>query len=360
MNAKIKQLIKQFLPTVIFLVVVLLIIYVIRILIFAGAFKIIKPNTKASVKHILQITSAEDIAIQQEKGLAFISSFRGMSFIAKQRKYDEGIYLCDINNNFSITNLTKNMKKDFHPHGISLYTNKNNKIFLFVINHRTDKDVVEIFEYFNKKLILKSTIFDPMLKNLNDILAIDENSFYATVDHRSTNKFCQLISSYLLLKTGSVILYKNNEVSQVAKNISFANGINESLDKKTIFVASTLYGEIKIYNRDITSDKLAFSYNIPLGTSPDNIDIDQSGDLIIGSHPKILQFSRYAKKKTKYSPSQILQVSINSKGNYKIRTLFIDNGSLVSASSVGVKYKNLLFIGTVYDNKVLVLKNYLQ
>ena len=58
------------------------------------------------------------------------------------------------------------------------------------------------------------------------------------------------------------------------------------------------------------------------------------------------------RKEGKTAPSEIIKVS-NGK---EVESIFEDDGNLISASSVAVRYKDLLFVGTVMDDYILVLK----
>jgi arylesterase/paraoxonase len=59
-------------------------------------------------------------------------------------------------------------KKNFNPHGLSVFENRQGKITVFVVNHRSKKvDTVEIFQYKEtpkeKILIHLKTVKSPLL-----------------------------------------------------------------------------------------------------------------------------------------------------------------------------------------------------
>ena len=75
-----------------------------------------------------------------------------------------------------------------------------------------------------------------------------------------------------------------------------------------------------------------------------NIEIDNDGNLWIGSHPKIQSFTRHAKDKINLSPSQVLRVSLDSSNQYSFDEIYLNAGEELSGSSVGAIYKNNLLI----------------
>ena len=92
--------------------------------------------------------------------------------------------------------------------------------------------------------------------------------------------------------------------------------------------------------------------SLRVGTVIDNIEPDEDGNLWIGAHPNLLAFASYAAGKRETAPSEIIKVS-NSK---EVESMFEDDGNLISAISLAARYKDLLFVGTVMDDYILVLK----
>ena len=107
--------------------------------------------------------------------------------------------------------------------------------------------------------------------------------------------------------------------------------------------------EVRMYDRDPASEALAFRQAIPLGSGPDNIEIDEHGDLWIGSHPKLLRIEAHRDDSTTLSPSQVLHVTPDG----KVDEVYLDDGSTISGSSVAAVRGNRLLIGEIFDEGFL-------
>ena len=84
----------------------------------------------------------------------------------------------------------------------------------------------------------------------------------------------------------------------------------------------------------------------------DNIELDDAGNLWIGSHPKALAFARHQKKQKKLSPSQVIKITLNDDEDI-VEEIFLNDGESLSGSSVATIYGNQLLIGPVFDERFL-------
>ena len=112
---------------------------------------------------------------------------------------------------------------------------------------------------------------------------------------------------------------------------------------------------VKVYQAKENGD-LDFVENIDCGTGVDNIEFAPDGKLWIGCHPSLLTFAEYAKGNLEVSPSEIITIDYKGKGDYKIESVFMDDGNHMSAATVAPVYNNQIFVGNVMDDKFLVLK----
>ena len=121
---------------------------------------------------------------------------------------------------------------DFIPHGMSHWIDSDGLVFLYVINHRRESDTVECFLYNAESLSLKhrSTIKDTSLSNLNDIVVVGLDEFYATHDHFFHSPFMRVLETFARLPWGVVSYYNANrkEAKTVAISLSYPNGIAKS------------------------------------------------------------------------------------------------------------------------------------
>jgi len=336
------------------IIIIVLAAFVARTLISAGQFKTIRPHYEGTCTRVAGLPGPEDITIHPVTGIAFVSSDDRRATLAG-KPVQGAIYALDRAAKGAIPRkLTAGFDRDFHPHGISLYLDDNGKAFLSVINHAKAGHFVEIFEYASGVLIHRESIAHPLMFSPNDLVAVGPHSFYVTNDHGFASRSWQMLEDFIPLKRSFVLYYAGKEMRVAAKGIGFANGINISADGKTLYLAATLDKAIHVFSRDAASGVLTPSYDIDLGTGPDNIELDTSGNLYVACHPKMLALLAHAKDKAKISPSQILKITIKGKGNDKVDELYLNDGKEISASSVAAPFKGGFLVGQVFDDHILI------
>lgn len=237
----------------------------------------------------------------------------------------------------------------FNPHGISIYTDeKDQSVYLFVVNHPEGKSQVEIFQFVQEEnsIMYLKTIRHELLHSVNDIVALGLETFYATNDHFFANPLLRQLGILLLQPWCTVIYYSPKEVKVVADIFYSANGINISPDNKYVYVSDVLDHAIKVM--EIQENKaLHHVKSVPVGSLCDNIEVDgDTGDLWMGCHPN-------GAKCIMYNPedppgSEVIRIQNIHSEKPIVSQVFADNGSLVSASSVATPYNGKLLIGSVF------------
>ena len=219
----------------------------------SGSFKLIDPHYDGNCMQVNGVSGPEDITVH-DNGLALISS-DNRRLTLKGTPIQGHIFSYNLNNESAqIEKLTDDIDFEFHPHGISVYENFD-KVVLFVVNHRKNKNTIEVFHLINNKLFFKKTIYDDLLNSPNDIVAINENEFYLTNDHGHSTAFGKMIEDYLQLSKSNVLYYDGKKFKVVIDKLQYANGINFNKSKTELFVAETIGKNISIYNRNaITND----------------------------------------------------------------------------------------------------------
>jgi arylesterase / paraoxonase len=333
-------------------IIAILLIFVGRMLYNSGFFTKIAPHFEGTITEVNGFEGAEDIAIDTEKGFAFISS---NDFSSNQN--NGAIYLLNLNEaNPKPINLTSKLPfESFHPHGISFYKATNGQKQLFVVNHRNTGNYIEIFKFTNSTLVYQVSISDPLFVSPNDVLAIGERAFYLTNDHNEKLSDWRSKKDFLQIPMGNVCYYDGKNAKIVADGFNYANGINKSIDGKKIFVAATSGQKIRVFDREVNTGILTESDEIKINGA-DNIDVDQNGNLWVGCHPKLLAFLAHSKDHSAPSPSEIIKIEYKNKGDYNLKSIYLNDGKPVSGSSVGAVYGNQLLIGTVFEDKILIAK----
>jgi arylesterase/paraoxonase len=244
----------------------------------------------------------------------------------------------------------------FHPHGLDYFLDRDtDEEYLFVIDHRGTHDAVMIFRFAKETLTLVQEVIASDTTTLNDLVAVSKDRFYVTSDHNSKHPLVNTISDYLRLPVGYVMYFDGARRARVASGICYANGIALDEDKRRLYVASMLRGKLIEYERAPTTGRLRKIGEIRLHGSPDNITVAGDGGLVVAVHPKILDLAKQRKDRAFRAPSTVLCVSPRSKsGARAIETLYADRGENQSAASVALKSGDRLFVGSVYDDHILI------
>jgi len=335
-----------------FIAILFIFIYLTGMYALSGEFKKLIYMSNIEIIKKINITGSEDIVIDKENGIAFISSIDRRLYL-KNKKIKSAIYACFLNRDNCILNLTKDIDFDFKPHGISLFRDEEGRLFIYVINHRDNVEYVEKFLYDADKLIHIKSFTGNLMISMNDLVVTDNDKFYFTNDHKNRSGLLRLLEDYFILSESNACFFNGSESFIAADNINYANGINISLDGKKVYITSTLKKELRIYNRNIETNKLQFDRNIKLKTGVDNIDVDSNDNIWIGSHPKLLKLMSHSKDKNNKSPSQILKIYSN---NYSVKNIYLNDGSEISGLSVGAVYNDIIVLGTIFDDTVYICR----
>jgi len=344
-------MLKKILITLLLLILAL-VAYVYSILSSTGFFRDIENKAFGSVYQEIPLTGAEDLTIDYEVGLMVISAFDRRGAV-KGENPTGGIYMIDLNQEpFKAVRLEDGLGEGFHPHGISLFKTDSASYRLLVVNHQNGKHSLELFDLIDGSLSLVKTFADEKILSPNDIVFVDAERFYFTNDHGYTSGAGVFFENYMGLKASGVVYFDGENFRDVAGDIAYANGINITPDLKTLYVASPRQFELLEYS--IKEDgSLEKTNTMPAGTGIDNLEWDEQGNLWSGAHPNLIGFTQYAALKKDISPSEVVRINFP---DASVESLYVNDGVELSTSCVAAPYGDYLFIGTVMDDKVLVLK----
>ena len=322
--------------------------YVLQLLWSAGAFKSLEPHFAGRCREVRGIVGPEDITIHPRTGVAYISAYDRRAGPGEPGR--GAIYAYDLEaTSPTLVNLTPDADADFRPHGISLHVDEVSGDVLYVVNHSGGKHTIEIFDFIAGRLHKRETLADPLLVSPNDLVAVGRDRLYITNDHGHPEGFMKYIEEFGRLPLSNVVYFDGSQFSEAADRIAYANGINQSHDGRTVYVASPTGRAVHVYDRDPDSDRLSRVESIDTASGVDNIEVDRDGNLWIGSHPKLLQFKAHAADPAEISPSQVLRISRGAEGRYVVSEVYLDLGDQLSASSVAAVRGDRLLIGGIFD-----------
>jgi sugar lactone lactonase YvrE len=122
-------------------------------------------------------------------------------------------------------------------------------------------------------------------------------------------------------------------------------------DGLTAYVAETLGKRVSVYTRNPLTGALSFRQHLSIDGSPDNINVDADGALWIAVHAKLLDLIRHFGDASHHAPTTILR---HASG--ETTPILVDDGSLISAGSVGAAFGNRLYIGSITEPRLLVCR----
>ncbi|XP_043117515.1 serum paraoxonase/arylesterase 2-like [Puntigrus tetrazona] len=300
---------------------------------------------------------AEDITILDD-GLAFLSTglkYPGLPSYSDDPGKIYTLNLLDSKMKIKALKIKGDFDKDsFNPHGISLYTDEQDgAIYLFVVNHPQGKSQVEIFRFIEDENALQyiKTIKHELLQNVNDIVAVGTESFYATNDHYFTNEILKMVERFLSLPWCDVVYYSPQTVQVVAGGFPSANGVNISPDKRHLYVSNIMKHKISVMEIQ-KNTVLSHIKEVDVGSLCDNIEVDpETGDLWMGCHPNGLKFMLSDPKDP--PGSEVIKIENILSEEPRVTQVYADDGSVIVGSSVATPYGGKLLIGTVYQKALI-------
>ncbi len=301
------------------------------------------------------------------------------------------------------TNLTGDLAEelDLRPHGISLYAGAPGESAgqrsLFVISHRLRQTgggpftqgkmhVIEAFALSMDGLGLthRSTIRHEddggaaggaSLCSPNDLAALDHERFLITNSFGSCSPLGQILEAAAGLfgfGWSNVLYYDGENFNKVADGFLSANGIAVVPGQKDngegmVFVATS--GERALYQYPLekmlaAGDVVGYQTKASIKSALDNIEVHPDRrTLYIGSHPSRVRFALHAIAPSIFptSPSEVVRVEIGDgtaqggkRSLHVQRFYYFDDGTELSASSVAAVTNDLMLIGSVFSNRIVV------
>jgi len=321
----------------------------------AGSFKSIDPHQSGTTEFVYRgIYGPEDMDLNEQTGKLYISSSDRWSN-QKGINTDDGIWVMDLDSAASPHRMPTRYAGEFHPHGIS-FLRDDTLQYLFVVNHNPSGNFVERFLIRHDSLIHQRSYSDPMMCCPNDVVGVAPDYFYVTNDHGNAKGFKRTLEDYARLPYSSLLYFDGTQFLTAQEGLRYCNGVNVSADGKKLYLATTTGRDLMTFDRDPTSGMLSLVNTTSMKSGIDNIDVDSDGNLWVAGHPKLFAFVAHAKDSTKKSPSQVFRLIPNPDNSYSVTEVFLDDGSQISGSSVAVHYKNYLYVGGVFQPRILRIK----
>ncbi|CAF3443277.1 unnamed protein product [Rotaria socialis] len=314
----------------------------------------------------------EDLVIDYGKSIAYLAGdYRALWLNsynlsdAKDKKRGK-IYMFDIEaETFKELHLKNYPFEHFHPLGVNLLKGKNDRLYMtnYRMNNGEIIGSVEIFEIDSTngdQIKWIDSVVNPLFTAPDDVLVIDENAFYITnVYHHTKDKSVLMHTFEVFTKrpwTDLLLCSKTNrwKCSVIVDSIILANGIASSLDRKTIYVASSIEKRVRVYQRHAENNSLTYTQSLYAPFLVDNINVDSYDQLSVAGHPKAIEFFLHVANPSKYlAPCEVILFR-NPKSSSTYETLLLTRGELLSASTIGALYEKHLLVGGLLDPGILL------
>jgi arylesterase/paraoxonase len=323
-----------------------------------GVFTTVKPGFGGSCRVVPSATGPEDIAIDREDKLAFVSATDRPARNKGKPSPKDGLYVYSYQTPGAGLVRLSGTPADFHPHGISLYRAPDGSLTLMAINHRMDKtNTVDIFsveiENGAARLTEVGSIGGRILSSPNDLAAVDEDRFYVVNDHTSKTDLGRWLDDNLVLPRTNILYFDGVKFVEVANGLNFPNGAALSADGHYLYVPESYPRTLLTFERNPFSGQLKQVNALSIPSNLDNADVAADGSVWLGSHPKAFAMAKYRGDPSKPAPSEIFRVAVHDGIPQAASLVYANMGEEIGASSVGAVADGHLLIGSPFDNKIL-------
>lgn len=320
----------------------------------AGTFTTVAAKAVGVCKPVTGVVGVEDLTIDQESGLAFLSGYDRAADAAGKAAHG-AIWTLDLNTPGAapVDASASAFTGAFRPHGISLWRGADGRRVLYVINHAEGRHSIEVFDVDGAAMKHRATIRGSELVSPNDIVGMGPNQFYVTNDHGNATGWRRLAEDYLRTKETRVYFHDGDNFREVLSGIGGSNGINVSADGGTIYMSAASERRVYVYDRVPISNALVPRGHADVPGYADNIEVLPDGDLLLGLHTKVLALVAHFTDPSKRSPSHVMRLRPDGKGGLNAETIYYNDGTELSGLSVAARRGDRMLLGAIMEPKIL-------
>ena len=294
------------------------------------------------------LAGPEDMQIDPAKRRVFISALDRRDENARG-----AIHVFDVDDPLNDTgwrDRTAGKPEAFRPLGIYHYRDEDHER-VFVANQAGQSievyDVAENGDFEHVKTLTERRLTSP-----NDIVAVGPETFYVSNDVKSgRDGFLAKVLFLTRAAAGEVLYVDDGGWKVAADRLRYANGLGLSPDGDTLYVTETSGEALKTFDRNPENGQLSLKETIELNVSPENINIDENGDLWIGASPKPLSIALHGRDPSFAAPSEIIRLDTTDQ---RAEPVYRDDGKEISAATSAARLGRTLLIGSLFEKKFLI------
>ncbi|MGF1606557.1 MAG: hypothetical protein ACFB22_09480 [Rhodothalassiaceae bacterium] len=319
----------------------------------AGLTRPLTPLTTADCRAVGPVTGPEDFAIDRDWGLIWITDADRAGVVAGGPP-NGAIKLLRLESpDAPLDRVDDRDPRRFYPHGLGLWVDpQSGERRLFAVNHGPDYRAhsIEIFRAArNGRLTHLQSIRDPLISHPNDVAPVGPRAFFVSNDLGAPTALLRGLEPYLMAPWGNVVAYDGERASVALSDLRYANGVLADLKSNRLYVAEVLDRSVTAYalGPDLSLTRL---WQTGVGMGVDNLTLLPQGDVLAAGHPRPLAFTAHAQDRKRPSPSEVVRISQAG----RVTPVHLNRGGLYSGASVAQHARGRLFVGSVYEDHILV------
>lgn len=323
-----------------------------------GVFRKLEPNFAGTCESLPLSGSAEDIQIDRNAGIAYLSVLDRRGQIEGRDVRGTVLNLAIDSRPYSTTPALIDAPPDFRPHGMSLYTAPDGSQHLFVLSHPPGAPhTVEVFlRNADGHFAHTETIHNPLLFSPNAIVAVGERQFYVANDSGARGKFERTTEILFRRALSNIAYYDGTTMRVVDDALGAGTGIAASADGGRVYLSEFSAHRVRTYSRDSATGDLDVLEAIDVYSAPDNLNVAEDGAIWVAAHPSELKVIQHFRNARKLAPTQVLRIAADPATSPRIGEVYLNDGSEISAGSVAAVAGNHLLIGAITDPKILICR----
>ena len=232
------------------------------------------------------------------------------------------------------------------PHGIDIVLVNGVKT-LYCVNHEKNAEAfppagrqsILVFELLDDKVVFKQQLTNPLIISPNDVCTDNKGGIFVSID---SGKIGSKWEKLMALKHSFVLHFDGEKWGQVGDKLRYANGVG--VKNGRIYITGAQ--EKNIFSYKIESDG-SYSDKQEYSTMKGNDNITFVDDkLVTTAHLDFLKFLKHVKNGDEPSPCAVYSMDLKT---HVIDTLYLDNGTVMSAASTGLVYKGNLYASQIFN-----------